>query len=97
MDKLNNDVKTDHARTAIVTSLLVLLAFLLVPAMFTAAPSVYPTGTTRYDPDKAWNGYTIHDTPDEQGAVLIDMNGQVVRHWTELTAVPSPFRILLGG
>ena len=97
MDKLNNGVKTNHSHTAIVTSLLVLLALLLLPTMFTAAPSVYPTGTTRYDPDKAWNGYTIHDTPDEQGAVLIDMNGQVVRHWTELTAVPSPFRILPGG
>ncbi len=97
MDKLKNGVKTEHSRTAIVTSLLVLVAVLLLPTMFTAAPSVYPTGTTRYDPDKAWNGYTIHDTPDEQGAVLIDMNGQVVRHWTELTAVPSPFRILPGG
>ena len=24
-----------------------------------AAPSVFPTGTTIYDPAKAWNGYTV--------------------------------------
>ena len=24
-----------------------------------AGPSVFPTGTTIYDPGKAWNGYTV--------------------------------------
>ena len=24
-----------------------------------AYPNVYPTGTTIYDPEKCWNGYTI--------------------------------------
>ena len=40
--------------------------------MCIAAPTVFPTGTTIYDPDKAWNGYTIHDTPADGGAVLVD-------------------------
>ena len=67
------------------------------PTRFHAYPSVYPTGTTIYQPDKAWSGYTIFDTIDEQGAVLIDMNGNVLRLFTEITAVPSPSRILPGG
>jgi hypothetical protein len=28
-------------------------------AIVLAAPSVYPTGTTIYHPDRAWNGYTV--------------------------------------
>ena len=36
-------------------------------------PSVFPTGTTIYDKDKCWNGYTIF--PSAKGALLIDMNG----------------------
>ena len=90
-------VKTHSTGMPVSACLLVSLILVSLPSFFFAAPSVYPTGTTRYDPEKAWNGYTIHDTPDEQGAVLIDMNGRVVKHWTELTAVPSPFRILPGG
>ena len=73
-----------------------LLASLVATAV-TAFPSVYPTGTTIYQPDQTWNGYTIFDAPDGQGAVLIDMNGNVQRQWTEIAAVPGPFRILPGG
>ena len=39
-------------------------------------PSIYPTGTTIYDPEKCWNGYTIYSAR-ETGAALIDMNGNV--------------------
>ena len=35
-------------------------------------PSVYPTGTTVYDPKKSWNGFTVFQA-FETGAVLIDM------------------------
>jgi len=73
------------------------LAFVIAPSRFNAAPSVYPTGTTIYKPDKAWSGYVIFDTIDEQGTVLIDMNGNVLRVFTEISAVPSPARILPGG
>src|SRR5262249_49085907 len=31
------------------------------------APSVYPTGTTIYHPDEAWNGYTVFITPESEG------------------------------
>ena len=97
MHRSNRVIKNDIAGRTVLPSLLASLVLASTAIILATAPSVYPTGTTRYDPDKAWNGYTIHDTPDEQGAVLIDMNGRVVRHWTELSAVPSPFRILPGG
>ena len=41
-------------------------------------PSVFPMGTTIYDPEKAWSGYTIMPIVGT-GAVLIDMNGNVVK------------------
>ena len=83
--------------TALYRQLSALAILVFLPGMFFAAPSVFPTGTTIYHPDKAWSGYTLHDTPDEQGAVLVDMNGTVVKHWTSVDAVPSPFRMLPGG
>ena len=43
-------------------------------------PSVYPTGATLYDPQRAWSGYTLFQAT-EHGAVLVDMNGRVVREW----------------
>jgi hypothetical protein len=60
-------------------------------------PSVYPTGTTIFDPQKTWSGYTIFDAPNGHGAILIDMNGNVVRQWKEIASAPGPFRIFPGG
>ena len=40
--------------------------------------NVFPTGVTKYDPERAWNGYTLMPV-NGIGAVLIDMNGNVVR------------------
>lgn len=56
--------------------------------------SVYPTGVTIYDPEKAWNGYTLMPVSG-QGAVLIDMNGNVARHWKDLQGFPN--KLLPGG
>ena len=39
-------------------------------------PSIFPTGTTVYDKEKAFNGYTVF--PSAKGALLIDMNGREV-------------------
>jgi hypothetical protein len=61
-----------------------------------ATPSIFPTGTTIYDPEKTWNGYTIMDAADGEGAVLIDMNGNIIRRWEELKGM-GPFRMLPGG
>src|SRR4030043_252041 len=64
-----------------------------------AYPSVYPTGTTIYNPEKCWNGYTVfslamHGATDNWGR-LVDMNGNVVNHWKNLYAFPP--KILPGG
>ena len=69
----------------------------LLPARFEAFPSVYPTGTTIYDPDKTWSGYVVFTLPDAGGSILIDMNGNEVRRWDAINAGPGPVRILPGG
>ncbi len=70
-----------------------------------AWPTVYPTGTTIYKPDKAYNGYTLYaplgnggrdfqagSEPFEIPGViyLIDMNGNIVHEWK------TPFRAWFG-
>jgi hypothetical protein len=78
-------------------NLIALALLVLLSARSFTSPSIYPTGTTIYDPTKAWSGYTVFDTPNQQGAVLIDMNGNLRRRWPEVAAVPGPFRLLPGG
>jgi Arylsulfotransferase (ASST). len=56
-------------------------------------PSIYPTGVTAYNRDKAYNGYTVY--PSSKGAVLIDMNGNIVHRWAGLYGNPN--KILPGG
>jgi len=68
------------------------------PAALFAFPSVYPTGTTIYKPDKCQNGYTVYATEVEgQGSVLIDMNGNVVKQWFNMSNMDHPVKILKGG
>ncbi|MBO4317136.1 MAG: aryl-sulfate sulfotransferase [Mailhella sp.] len=56
--------------------------------------SVYPTGTTIYNPRKCWNGFTVYQIP-ERGAVIIDMNGKEWKLWEDLQGGPN--KILPGG
>jgi hypothetical protein len=74
--------------------LFVLFSLTLMPSMLLAFPSVYPTGTTIYKPDKCWNGYTIFIGVG-QGAILIDMNGNVVHRWPKINQ--HPVKLLPGG
>ncbi len=63
-----------------------------------AAPSVYPTGTTIFHPDKTWSGYTVFITPENEGVMVVDMNGRVVKTWTGVSgAAGGPARVLPGG
>ncbi|MCB1672442.1 MAG: aryl-sulfate sulfotransferase [Gammaproteobacteria bacterium] len=73
------------------------LGMVTVSSSLFAFPSVFPTGTTIFDPAETWSGYTIFDGPDGHGAILVDMNGNVVKQWQEIAGVPGPFRILPGG
>jgi hypothetical protein len=56
-------------------------------------PTVYPTGVTVYNKEKAFNGYTVY--PSGKGALLINMNGDEVNLWTGLAGFPN--KILPGG
>lgn len=63
-----------------------------------AAPTVYPTGTTIYDPGRAWNGYTVFIAPEDIGVVVVDMNGDVLKQWTGYHGgAGGPARVLPGG
>lgn len=57
-------------------------------------PSIYPTGTTFYNPEKCWNGYTLYQAI-ETGAALIDMNGTIVQMWEGFHGFPN--KMLPGG
>jgi hypothetical protein len=68
------------------------------PAALRAAPTVFPTGTTIYDPVKAWNGFTVLSTLDTPAVLVIDMNGRTVKRWDGLNvSAGGPARILPGG
>jgi Arylsulfotransferase (ASST) len=63
-----------------------------------AAPSVYPTGVTQYDPQRSWNGYTVLTLLREPGLIMIDMNGRVVKQWAGFdNSAGGPARLFPGG
>ena len=67
------------------------------PALL-AAPTVYPTGTTIYDPARAYGGYTVLSPLGVQAAIVIDMNGRVVKRWEGFnSSAGGPARVLPGG
>lgn len=47
-----------------------------------AGPSVFPTGTTRYEPTRAYNSFVLF-TGGDNLARLIDLNGNTVRTWKD--------------
>ncbi|RYD04909.1 hypothetical protein N752_12035 [Desulforamulus aquiferis] len=57
-------------------------------------PTIHPTGTTIYNPEKAFNGYTIFQAA-ELGAMLVNMNGKEVKLWKGLHGFPN--KMLPGG
>ncbi len=64
----------------------------------TLAQTVYPTGTTIYDPDKSWNGFTVLSPLGTPAVLVIDMNGNVVKRWEDVNnSAGGPARVLPGG
>ena len=57
-------------------------------------PSVYPTGVTIFDPERAFGGYTVFQAPGI-GALLIDMSGREVQLWKGVHGFPN--KLLPGG
>ncbi len=64
-------------QTAIAASMTVML---LTSQLTAAAPSVYPTGVTRYDPSAAYNCDVLFSAADQK-TYLIDMDGHVLHRW----------------
>jgi hypothetical protein len=63
-----------------------------------AAQTVYPTGTTIYDPDRSWNGFTVLSPLATEAVLVIDMNGTVVKRWENFNnSAGGPARVLPGG
>jgi len=57
-------------------------------------PSVYPTGTTIYLPERCCSGYTLFHGPGK-GAILISMNGEAIRCWKDFQGMPN--KMIRGG
>lgn len=73
-----------------------LIAHAFVPVG--GAQSIYPTGTTIYDPARSWNGYTVLSPLQTQAVLVIDMNGNVVKRWDGFNnSAGGPARVLPGG
>jgi hypothetical protein len=74
----------------------ILCSMVLIPTTLFAFATVFPHGTTIYKPEKSYNGYTILTTKGHQ-TILIDMNGNVVKHWPNLCDEEHPAKLLPGG
>jgi hypothetical protein len=71
---------------------------MLAPGPIVASPTVFPTGTTIYQPDKAWNGFTVLSLLGTPAVVVLDMNGREVWRWRDYNLLPGgPARVLPGG
>jgi hypothetical protein len=79
------------------TLLAAALLYLLTSSWSPASPSVFPTGTTIYKPDKAYNCYVVFGGPDGR-THLIDMDGLEVHRW-EHSGFPSVYidPVMTGG
>jgi len=53
-------------------------------------PTIYPTGTTVYNPEACFNGYTVYEAK-ESGVMVIDMNGREVQFFKGLHGFPPKF------
>src|SRR6476620_9438677 len=70
----------------------------LVCAASLAAQTVYPTGTTLYDPSRTWSGYTVLSPLNTPAVIVIDMNGTVVKRWDGfVNSAGGPARVFPGG
>jgi hypothetical protein len=69
-----------------------------LPTALRGAPTVFPTGTTIFDPGKAWTGFTVLSTLDTPAVLVIDMNGRTVKRWDGFNlSAGGPARVLPGG
>jgi len=63
-----------------------ILLLILIPVLMHANSVVSPVGTTIYNPDKCWNGFTILSGEDGR---LVDMNGNLAHLWKGPFGIPN--------
>ncbi|NTX21301.1 aryl-sulfate sulfotransferase [Burkholderia cepacia] len=80
-------MQTKKLRLIAGTRIAAALSSVVLASHAIAFPSVFPTGVTKYMPDKAYNTYVIYDGRDGK-THLIDMNGNEVHTWN-YTGFPS--------
>lgn len=74
--------------------LILMLAAMLASGTAYSAPSVFPTGTTIYNPEKCWNGWTVlsnvafGEHRQHRGVPLYSMNGEKVHVWKDVIGFP---------
>lgn len=86
-----------HEKTFPSLAVFIALAVFSASSMH-AAPTVYPTGTTTYQPDKTWNGYTVLAILNMPAVVVMDMNGKVVKRWEGFNvSAGGPARVFPNG
>jgi hypothetical protein len=76
----------------------ILVIFLMMPTLALASPSIYPTGTTIYKPEKCWSGFNLVGPSwwgKQHSTYLTDMNGNVVKIWDKL--IGHSAKMLPGG
>ncbi|MBW2000551.1 MAG: transcriptional initiation protein Tat, partial [Deltaproteobacteria bacterium] len=73
-----------------------LCLLVMLPGSLLAFPTVFPHGTTIYKPDKCFSGFTILTVKGYQ-TILIDMNGNVVKHWPNVCDEEHPAKMLPNG
>lgn len=66
---------------------MILLLTGLIPSLWLLSATIFPTGVTIYNPEKAYNSYVLFDGRDGK-THLIDMNGNEIRVW-EYSGFPS--------
>ena len=87
-----------NRRNFLVSTVALTATAFVFPMTAISFPTVFPHGTTIYKPEKCWNGYTVFGTEVEaEGTVLIDMNGNVVKQWTDICQAEHPPKLLKGG
>ena len=87
-----------NRRNFLVSTVALTATAFVFPMTAISFPTVFPHGTTIYKPEKCWNGYTVFGTEVEaEGTVLIDMNGNVVKQWTDICQAKHPPKLLKGG
>lgn len=78
--KETNPVFANFVRRLVLSLVFVATFWAITGISAFSEPSIFPTGTTIYDPHKAYNCFVLFSAPDGK-THLIDMDGNEVHRW----------------